>query len=103
MNTDVHKVTWFRAGDKWQALRRKREETLCSEKKRTEFLEQMINRYNDKIKLYIYALSLTQQYIYYINHLNSELNPICHLLTLLRAQYILRVSRIRVNGYQCRP
>jgi len=29
--------------------------------------------------------------------LNSELNPICHLLALLRAHHILNVSRIRVK------
>jgi len=32
-----------------------------------------------------------------INPLNAELNPICHLLALLRAHDILHVSRIRVN------
>ena len=31
------------------------------------------------------------------NPLNAKLNPICHLLTLLRAHHILHVSRIRVN------
>jgi len=31
------------------------------------------------------------------NHLNTELNPICHLLALLGAHHILHVSRIRVN------
>jgi len=31
------------------------------------------------------------------NHLNSELNPICHLLALLEAHHILHVSRIRVK------
>jgi hypothetical protein len=29
--------------------------------------------------------------------LNAELNPICHLLALLRAHHILHVSRIRVK------
>jgi hypothetical protein len=33
------------------------------------------------------------------NPLNAELNPICHLLALLGAHYILHISRIRVNGY----
>jgi hypothetical protein len=33
----------------------------------------------------------------YINPLNAELNPICHLLTLLGAHHILHVSRIRVR------
>jgi len=32
-----------------------------------------------------------------INHLNAELNPICHLLALLEAHHIVHVSRIRVN------
>jgi len=32
------------------------------------------------------------------NPLNDKLNPICHLLALLRAQRILHVSRIRVNN-----
>jgi len=32
-----------------------------------------------------------------INPLNTELNPICHLLALLGAHHILRVSGLRVN------
>jgi len=32
------------------------------------------------------------------NPLNAKLNPICHLLALLGAHYILQVSRIRVNS-----
>jgi hypothetical protein len=35
--------------------------------------------------------------IFVINPLNSELNPICHLLELLRAHHILHISRIRVK------
>ena len=31
------------------------------------------------------------------NHLNDELNPLCHLLALLGAHQILHVSRIRIN------
>ena len=43
-------------------------------------------------KIYIYI------YIYiYINPLNAELNPICHLLSLLGVHHILHISRIRVN------
>jgi tryptophan 2,3-dioxygenase len=34
----------------------------------------------------------------FINPLNAELNPICHLLALLGAHHILRVSRIRVKS-----
>jgi len=33
----------------------------------------------------------------WLNPLNAELNPICHLLALLGARHILHVSRIRVN------
>jgi len=32
------------------------------------------------------------------NPLNTELNPICHLLALLETRHILHVSRIRVNA-----
>jgi hypothetical protein len=32
-----------------------------------------------------------------INHLNAELNPICHLLALLGGATIVVVSRLRVN------
>ena len=32
-----------------------------------------------------------------INPLNAELNPICHLLALLRAHHILLISRVRVK------
>jgi len=35
------------------------------------------------------------------NPLNAELNPICHLLALLGAHYILHVSRLRVNVGIC--
>jgi len=32
-----------------------------------------------------------------MNSLDTELNPICHLLALLEAHHILHVSRIRVK------
>jgi len=35
----------------------------------------------------------------HFNPLNTELNPICHLLALLGAHPVLHVSRIRVNPY----
>ena len=35
---------------------------------------------------------------HYINPLNAELNPICHLQASLGAHHILHVSRIRVKG-----
>jgi hypothetical protein len=33
----------------------------------------------------------------WFNPLNAKLNPLCHLLALLRTNHILHVSRIRVN------
>ena len=33
----------------------------------------------------------------YCNTVNAELNPICQLLVLLRAQHILHVRRVRFN------
>jgi len=36
------------------------------------------------------------------NPLNTDLNPICHLLALLGAHLIFHVSGLRVNG-RCRP
>jgi len=32
-----------------------------------------------------------------LNPLNAELNPICHLLTLLGARHIPHISRVRVK------
>ena len=37
-----------------------------------------------------------------INPLNAELNPICHLLALLRVHHFLHVSRIRVKSLTLR-
>ena len=35
--------------------------------------------------------------LHFLNRLDAELNPICHLLALLGAHHILHVSRIWVN------
>ena len=40
-------------------------------------------------------------YYIFINPLNAELNPICHLLALLGAHHIFHVRRIRVNCSTC--
>jgi len=37
------------------------------------------------------------QVLQYFNPLNAELNPICHMLALLRAHHILHISRLRVK------
>jgi hypothetical protein len=34
----------------------------------------------------------------FINPLNAELNPICHLLVLLRAHPFIHISRIKVKA-----
>jgi len=43
-------------------------------------------------------LCLELFYIVFINPLKAELNPICHLLTLLGGTNIVVVSRLRVNS-----
>ena len=35
----------------------------------------------------------------YVNPLNAELNPICHLLALVGTHHILHVSGVRVNSH----
>jgi len=41
---------------------------------------------------------------YFINPLNAELNPTCHLLALLGAHHIFHVNRIRVkNSFSLSP
>ena len=42
-------------------------------------------------------VDLTKPYLDLFNPLNSELNPICHLLTLLGSHHIFHVSGIRVK------
>jgi len=37
------------------------------------------------------------------NHLNAELNPICHLLSLLGADHIFHISGLRVNNTYLLP
>jgi hypothetical protein len=51
-------------------------------------------------QIMVIARAKWQQGIVYswLNHLNAELNPICHLLALLETHPILHVSRIRVNA-----
>ena len=38
----------------------------------------------------------------YVNPLNAELNPICHLLALLGVYHFLHISRIRVKSLTLR-
>ena len=44
-----------------------------------------------------YTHTHTRKHTQYINPLNAELNPICHLLSLLGVHHFLHVSRIRVK------
>ena len=39
----------------------------------------------------------TQVHTIHVNPLNAELNPIRHLLALVRARHIVHVSRMSVN------
>jgi len=50
-----------------------------------------------KIILNYYIADIPGIIWYYVKPLNTEFNPICHLLALLGAHHILHVSRIRVN------
>jgi hypothetical protein len=58
----------------------------------------------EKLKHIIYKLLMIPMKRVWLrfNPLNSELNPVCHLLTLLGAHHILHVSRIRVNDLRHR-
>jgi len=48
---------------------------------------------SDEMKQIAYKISPV-----FINTLNAELNPICHLLALLGAHHIFHVSGLRVNS-----
>jgi hypothetical protein len=52
------------------------------------------------VRLYKVGIDAFCKLVLYLdkfNPLNAELNPIRHLLALVRAHHILHVSRIRVN------
>jgi len=59
----------------------------------SENLENSVFNFLESFFLFIRVL--------FVIPLNAELNPICHLLALLRAHHILHVSRIRVKPYLC--
>ena len=67
-----------------------------------EFLDPSVQRHYLRCIVYDKLLKPRQSfwitlYIFDINPLNPELNPICYLLALLGADHFLHVSRIRVN------
>jgi hypothetical protein len=50
--------------------------------------------------VHVATFSLITNFMHlFINPLNAELNPICHLLALLGAHPILHISRIKVKNY----
>jgi hypothetical protein len=51
----------------------------------------------DKNSLRLNSFNFYNQKRPEFNPLNAELNPVCHLLTLLGAHPIFHISRIRVN------
>jgi hypothetical protein len=53
--------------------------------------------YYNKSSIQQEGKSFHQQIRFKFNPLNAELNPICHLLTLLGAHHILHVSGVRVK------
>jgi hypothetical protein len=53
--------------------------------------------HNMYITYQLFVANLTAMSGYLFNPLNTELNPKCHLLTLLGAHHILHISRIRVK------
>ena len=57
----------------------------------------MASYYGNADREVIGTVSLVTPTLKYINPLNAELNPVCHLPALLGAHHILHVSRIRVN------
>jgi hypothetical protein len=57
-----------------------------------------ITEHNTKEEALMFMLTIVRTSISDgLNHLNAELNPICHLLALLGVHHFLHVSRIRVN------
>ena len=58
----------------------------------------LLSEINGDFSRYIYIYIYIHSYIHTrLNPLNTELNPICHLLALVGAHHILHVSRVRVN------
>jgi hypothetical protein len=56
------------------------------------------------VRIYLivtFVLCLVSLYKLFINPLNAELNPICHLLELLGTRHIFHVSGLRVNARTC--
>ena len=58
-------------------------------------MQRYTQKFSSAIKNLLYTAATTRTFCF--NPLNAQLNPICHLLTLLGAHHILDVSRIRVN------
>jgi hypothetical protein len=55
-----------------------------------------------KVQLHVSALDnghLQVAHEIFINPLNAQLNPTCHLLALLGPHHILHVSRVRVKSH----
>ena len=56
--------------------------------------------------VYFYSLHVSGSHVHIIrriNPLNTEINPICHLLALLGARHILHVSGVRVKEISTPP
>jgi hypothetical protein len=55
------------------------------------------------VQLYHYQACEHNHYHCYVNPLNAELNPICHLLALLAGATIVVISRLRVKSEHYLP
>jgi hypothetical protein len=63
---------------------------------RNRFNKELMRKFEDLDKLSFVRISRLN-WICNINPLNTELNPICHLLALLGVHLIFHVSKIRVK------
>jgi len=61
----------------------------------------LLRMQNNEIQAFHPSTANISSHQQWLNPLNAELNPICHLLVLLRAHHILHISRIRVKWTSC--
>ena len=66
------------------------------------FLSRKVQESIFEVEAHMMVTVLHRVVVCLINHLNAELNPICHLLALLGAHHFLHVSRIRVKSLTLR-
>jgi hypothetical protein len=55
------------------------------------------------LRMMFIVLNVVMKLKDYVDLLNAELNPICHLVALLGVHHFLHVSRIRVKSLTLNP